>query len=196
VLAGLGYLIDRSSGGVLSYLRVLAWPAVAVLGIFLLRRPIIALLRGLYLKEIGLPGGPKLRFDTRQQEASDPEQLLEVAPGEAGAVADRGQELRVAHTVGRHLALLTQSFQIQLDFLRALGAAPQGLTRDAAHAWFADELERRHFVANQWDIPTLLSWLENNGLVELNQDGALVRSSLGNGFAGFIERFWYAPKAF
>jgi len=46
------------------------------------------------------------------------------------------------------------------------------------------------------NVPTLLSWLETNRLVELNQDGALVRSSVGNDFADLVEHFWYAPKAF
>ena len=48
-LAGVAYLVHQDSVTALDYIRVLVWPAVAAIAIVLLRRPILQMLRGLYL---------------------------------------------------------------------------------------------------------------------------------------------------
>lgn len=192
-LAGLGYLIDRAPRTVLDYARVLAWPLVALLALALFRNPIFRLFRGIYLKEANVPFG-LLRFGERQ-EASDSDALSALAAGETSVLPmDEAAELDMLRYGTRITGALLQAFQMQIDFLKILERAPEGLTRSAGEEWFRDELRKKQADLEQWDVPPLVAWMEDNELVTLDPDGRLIASEHGKDLLKFTDAYWYAPK--
>lgn len=192
-LAGLGYLIDRTPQTFLDYARVLAWPLVILGALALFYNPILHLFRDLYLKELNVRSG-RLRFDERQ-EHSDPDALRALSAGKPDALPKgEAAELDLLRYGTKITSALLQTFQIQIDFLKVLEHAPEGLTRSAAVEWFRDELRDKHGDPEQWDVPPLVTWMETIGLLSLDPDGRLVASEYGKNFASFTDSFWYAPK--
>lgn len=65
---------------VLEYVRALAWPAVAVLGLLMFRKPLAEILDR--LKSAGLPGGVSLDFDKQVRDAQSLSREVASAPRE------------------------------------------------------------------------------------------------------------------
>lgn len=191
--AGLGYLVDDAPQTFLDYARVLAWPLVALVLAALFYKPIFRLFRGVYLKELDLSSG-RFRFGERQEE-SNPDAFSALPTGGAGALPmDETAELNMLRDGTKITGALLQAFQIQIDFLKALDRAPEGLTRSAAEEWFRDELGKKQLDLGLWNIPQLITWMENNDLLSLDPFGRLVVSEHGENLRNFAEVFWYAPK--
>jgi hypothetical protein len=126
---------------ILDYFRVLAWPVVAVGIAFMFREKVRELVAR--IREFSYPGGratlgPPPRQDVSEEAEQYAEQLEDVANAAEEAIAghfEEAQELR--EQLGRTEALLdleqywNRIYGSQVAVLRALDAAPRGLTRQA-----------------------------------------------------------------
>jgi len=168
----------------LEFEKVLAWPVAALIALIVLRRPLSGLVEGQALRKIGVgPGGVTGEFEQRE-EAFDPTQL---ASEEAPAELDSDVAILL-------LANLAQAYQMQIDFLRYVQHAADGLTHEATHDWFRPVLER-HPVTAEWDVEPLLMWLIDRSLLTLREDGRYILGPLGSDFIAAAQSVWYAPKA-
>ena len=167
----------------LRFTRVLAWPIVALIAIVLFRLPLGALFEGIVLKRVS-GAGVAAEFAPRaeaQIEASPaPHEFPEDLPDDRIVIA---------------LGSLVQIFQFQLDFLRHLQQAHDGLTSAAAHAWLRARLDE-NWITRGWAVEPSLPWLLRQGLLVLREDDRYVLGPLAPQFLEDIEGFWYAPKLF
>jgi hypothetical protein len=118
-------LIAVDADGVLDYLRVLAWPLVAVLALLIFKGPLLRLLGGLYLEEVNWRGS-KLRFGARPQPFGD-EEFVPVFDDE-DQDAPEHDDLEMYRTGANVAGALLQAYQMQIDFLDVLARAPNGLS--------------------------------------------------------------------
>ena len=92
------------------------------------------------------------------------------------------------------LALLSQLYQFQIEFLRHVRqAADLRLTRAATEEWFA---ERVGGDPGGPAIPPLISFLVTRELLTLEPDDHYALTNLAETFLDRIEGYWYAPKAY
>ena len=160
----------------LRFTRVLAWPVVVLIAFVLFRQPVSALVRGRGLK--GAKVGP-LELELEQtEEAADELQTDHLDDARAIAL----------------LGILNQIYQVQIDFLKHLSQAADGLTSAAARAWFENAFERMELPKE--DPEPLLTWLTMKLLAELRDDDRYVPGLFAADFLEMIGGFWYAPKRF
>ena len=72
--------------------------------------------------------------------------------------------------------------------------APEGLTREAALAWYA-ELGETDSTYATWPFDEFLTYLRREQLIEIDSNGQYRISEGGREFLKFEENFWYAQKA-
>jgi hypothetical protein len=180
VAAGLLVAMTVEPAWSLRFERALAWPVVALVGIFLFRRPFAGLLQSRGLR--GFSSAPG-RI-SGELEAED--QVGSTGPPQA----DTREELQAGFIA---LGQLVQLYQFQIDFLKQLGQTAYGLTIDATHEWFRTALMARGL--ERWDVEQLIFFLLDRGLVALNEGGNYSLTPMGYDFLNRINGFWHAPKA-
>jgi hypothetical protein len=162
----------------LRFSHVLAWPVVALVALIAFRLPLSRMFQGQTVKRLSI-GPATLEL---QQDATNPsEGLAAHEPEEATQ--------RVIFVLGT----LTQIYQMQINFLRQLRQAADGLSGEAALDWMRAATQNPD--APTQIIEPLLRWLVDRGLVSLRADGHYLLEELGRVFLDDIEGFWYAPKA-
>jgi hypothetical protein len=164
----------------LRFSRVLAWPVIALLAIVAFRQPLSQLIHGQALSRVA--AGPLSLELQQREEEFDP-----------ALVTPPADESLTSEYVLHFLGTLAQVYQVQIDFLKHLHQAENGLTTEATHTWFRAALDRNP-VTIGWDADPLLQWLIDRALLTLREDGRYVFGALGSGFLGALEGFWYAPK--
>ena len=163
----------------LRFSRVLAWPVVALIALFVFRVPLVALFQGQTLKSLSL-GPATLEL---QQGAED-----------IGATASpTTPELAPDHVIFL-LGTLAQIYQVQINFLRHLRQAEDGLTSEAARDWLRNAIAVPDAPIQV--IEPLLKWLVDRELTTLRADDRYIVTELGVTFLTGIDGFWYAPKSF
>jgi hypothetical protein len=160
----------------LRFSRVLAWPLVALVALLLFRLPLAQLFQGQVLRRLSGAGitaelAPR---EEAQFEAPDPDEFLAE---------------RAIFTLGA----LAQMYQFQLDFLKHLRQAENGLTSAATTGWLRTRLDQNPLTTG-WLPDLTLPWLVDRGLVELRADDRYAVTALGAQFLDDIEGLWYAPK--
>lgn len=165
----------------LRFERVLAWPVIALIGMFLFRAPLAGLIQGRGLRRFALgPGGISGELEAAQERAEEAQEVIDVDAAAAAVVV---------------LGNLAQLYQFQIDFLRHLRiAANHTLTVEAAHEWFAAALMQRG--VDDGEVEPLLNFLVQRELVALLDDGRYALTELGRQFVGRLDGFWYAPKTY
>jgi hypothetical protein len=163
---------------------------------------------GVVLKALGA-GGVRAEFEERRQEQpadiefDDWETLvgdedeLDLAEEEGGEESELTalQTAIEARDFGlRVLWAYAQAFQSQVDFLRYVREAPEGIDPDAAEQWFTRYLVRLNSTG--FDAPKLIQWLLNNGLLEVTPEGRYILTALGDSVAALPDQYWTAPKLF
>lgn len=206
-LGGLVALVAAWPDWTLRYIHALAWPAVALIAVATLG-PALAR-RVPALSALHLPGGVVARFEQQQEafelegdyatELTSPEAWgPPYDKDEAGleAVDPEHDPLELANEAVRILGTIVGAFQMQLDFLRALAAAENGLTHAAAREWFIDAISSKGLDPTQWDPDGLITWLVNQGAITLGQDGVYRATRLGERVieALSLPALYVAPK--
>lgn len=179
-------LLRKEADRLLDYLRVLIWPVVVLTAILIFREPLLRVLRGLYVKELNWRGS-RVLFGQHPQQQNEGDLLPVPDP----SAADELENFRIGANVA---GALLQAFQMQIDFLKVLERAPEGLSRQAAEAWFAEQVDRLDLDHEVWNPAALLGWMETRGLIAYTPAGNLTRSELGDRVAALTDTFWYAPK--
>jgi hypothetical protein len=181
-LAAVGAIIAAmivAADWTLRFSRVLAWPAVALIALVVFRLPFAGLLQGQALRRVAI--GPASAELQQREEPFTPEAII---PGE-----EQAQHERVVYILGT----LAQIYQVQIDFLRHLRQAENGLMSEAARGWFRAIAKAPD--ADAASIDPLMAWLIERGLIVLREDDHYVLTELGQVFLNGIDGFWYAPKA-
>jgi hypothetical protein len=158
----------------LRFSRVLAWPVVVLIAIVLFRRPVTQLVSGRALSR--LKAGPF---------AAELEQRVEVDLDFADEGFDQQQAIAL-------LGALNELFQVQIDFLKHLQQAADGLTSGAARDWFDAAGERMGI--EEYDPEPGMKFLVERGLVILREDDRYVLAQFGQDLIELVEVFYYAPK--
>jgi hypothetical protein len=201
------WLIDRSPETFLDYLRVLAWPVVALIGVLIFRRPLGAMFEGVVLKALGA-GSVRAEFAVRT--ADQPAEIDfdweafvdedgDEFVNEDGAEDSEVQELRAALEL-RELAnevlwTYLQAFQSQVDFLRYLRDAPDGVDPEVAVRWFEAYITVQFGSTAGFDFAKSIGWLTTNRLVVVSHEGRYVITAVGEHVAAVPDHGWTAPKA-
>jgi hypothetical protein len=201
----------------LDYVRALVWPVVAAFGLGYFRHPIAQLFKDRRIDKVKAgPAGLEAGFVPADQEEAgdqldellqawgpvinDPGALDDGTEEDAATAAWREDALQVRgelHQLGitaKLLALLNTIFQEQIDFLKLLRDAPDGLVRQAALDWYA-ELGERDAAFATWPFEDFMDYLRREALVEIDANGLYRISEGGRHFLEFEQAFWYAEKA-
>jgi hypothetical protein len=158
---------------VLSYTKALVWPAVAALAIILLRRPILGLLQGTVLEEIAAgPVRARVAQRVEGQPAEDPEDLRRQL-----------EQRQLGVTV---LFNLNAAYQLQIDFLKHLQRAPEGLTEEASLRYFTEAIREKGLDPDKWDVSALFSWLRDQNLIWVRPDDAWELSNDGRSLVEIV----------
>lgn len=177
----------------LSYSRVLAWPAVALVALIAFRSPLSGLFQGLRLGRVAA-GSFAAEFQSRDEEF-DPSSLPGPAPDTAvpvGREAELEQGARVSDYAIALLVLLAQTYEFQVEFLRHMKQAPDGLVANAAEASLAALVGR---PTPPHELTMFFGWLVRNGLLMLRSDGHYVLTQKGADLLTTADSFWSVPKA-
>jgi hypothetical protein len=191
ILGGLAALIAVWPDWTLRYIHALAWPAVALIAVATLG-PALAR-RVPALSALHLPGGVVATFEEQQEtlelhgdyaaELTSPEAWGPPFDEEEAGLIEPGEphvdQAAIATEALRVFGTIIGAFQIQIDFLRALETAEDGLSHAAARQWFSDLITTKGLDPAQWDADALLTWLVNQGAITLGQDGAYRLTSFG-----------------
>jgi hypothetical protein len=178
----------------LRYIHALAWPVVALIAVAVFG-PALAR-RVPALSALHLPLGVIATF---QEQANFDAEAIGAEAIEALPAAAGPDPLETANVALRILGVVAGAFQFQLDFLRALTTAPDGLTPHAAGEWFDRAIEAHPIAeSNDWASEQLLAWLVGNHTIELAPDGSYRLSRLGRQVLDALElpSLFVAPKVF
>lgn len=207
-LVGLAALIAAWPDWTLRYVHALAWPAVALIAVATFG-PALAR-RVPSLSALHLPGGVVATFDQQQETYEETDYAAELTSPEAWgpAIEDPGDgpaelapeeqdPLALANEAIRLLGTIVGAFQMQLDFLRALAGAENGLTHAAASQWFADVIATKRLDPTTWEPEALITWLRNQGAITLAQDGTYRLTRFGDRIVAALglSGLFVAPKA-
>jgi hypothetical protein len=210
VIGGLAALIAAWPAWTLRYIHALAWPAVALIAVATFG-PALAR-RVPSLSALHLPGGVVATFEQQQESFElDADYARELTSPEAwGPVLDdidadvpealpqpeQDDPLALANEGIRVLGTIVGAFQVQLDFLRALGNAQRGLTHAAARQWFEDAIAAKAGEPGAWDLDALINWLLNQGAMTLDPDGTYRLTSFGQRIVAALglPGLYVAPK--
>lgn len=207
---------------ILDYFRVLAWPVVALVIAFMFREKLRELVDR--LREVSFFGGgaklepapPRQTVSVSEEAEHYAEQVEAAAEAEhyaeeLGAVADAAEEAiagqlaqaeELARQVGRLEAQLdleqhwNRIFGSQVAALRALDAAPQGLTRQALEPIY-EEGRRRGLVLpfDQWMAFLLRDGL-GGSLVAIAPDGTYLITQKGGALLGYGDASGFGPRLY
>jgi len=183
-LGGLALLIALWPDWTLRYIHALAWPVVALIAVVTFG-PALAR-RVPSLSALHLPGGFIATFEEQQESFElEGDYAAELTAADAwGAPLDEGDlalpeppdaapdPAVLAQEAVRILGTIVGSFQMQLDFLRTLATADDGLSQVAARGWFEDVISAKGLDPSLWEVDGLITWLVNQGAVALGQHGA------------------------
>lgn len=198
IVGGIAYLIYRSSGTVLDFIRVLAWPTVVIVLILVFRRPLANMLERIDLRWFKTPFG-EAGFEPRQQEAGelDLDELEDLELFDEFVAEEEHESLQeqlARHRIAAEMAvLLGQTYDSQLGLLRLLNAAPSGAPRSTVQNYF-DEITKQYPALMSWGIENFLAFLFTNELIFINDQGGYRITPKGSVLAGFSEIVFHAPK--
>jgi hypothetical protein len=209
LLVGVVWLLDHAAAMTLAYIRALIWPLVALTAAFLFRGSIRGLLANVRLSSLTLAGN-KAEFRERQRQPTsdedayltqllsmpDPDLLdeqLELVDDEASEEPFTPRE-RSFFSAARYLFILNQIFEIQLDFLRYLRAADEGLSIAAVDDWWT-EAKRERNITPELTNEGLLQFITTNNFAHVTTDGLWELTPNGAEFLEFVDTTWYADKA-
>jgi hypothetical protein len=206
--AVLAVLVAIWPGWTLRYLHVLAWPAVALVGIAAFG-PALAR-RVPALNALHLPGGVIATFSEQHTLEIGAADITRASLADAWGPVIDGTEVgppdseeddpvEIASQAVQVLGLITGAFQMQLDFLQVLSTAPEGLTHVASREWFVDAITARPGGDPAgWDTDALLRWLLNSGSITLDPDGHYRLALVGYRVLAALELpgLFVAPKVF
>lgn len=204
-LIALFALVAAWPGWTLMYVHALAWPLVAGAAIFALG-PALAR-RVPDITEVHVPGG-LIKFEQPLGHADTDLTPAELwGPLPVGDVAEEAPEVPslneddradIASEALRVLATITGSYQIQLDLLRTLQSATDGLTHAAARSLLADGLKARGADPAVWNLETLIEWLPNQSCVTVTPDAKYQITTFGRRviWALDLPTLFVAPKLY
>lgn len=95
----------------------------------------------------------------------------------------------------RYLVLLNSIFQVQLDFLRYLGAAPDGIKQGALEKWW-DEARATRNISPELTTDRLMNFIRTNELANVSPDGNWRLTEAGMELLGVAGEVFVAEKLF
>lgn len=140
--------------------------------------------------EEGGVGPLNIRFRQRQ----DQQTLTALLEANEAAVVDLQSEVEQSRQYLNVAGALLQAYEVQVGFMRHIQTSEESITAASAERWFEDQTRAAVEAGAALDIPALVGWLANRGLIQLNLAGAYELTENGLLLLSIADNFWYVAK--